>query len=93
MSVEVITPEEYMGDVMGDLNRRRGQLEGIDTRGDGQVIKAKVPLSELFGYVTSLRTITSGRGVSTITLSHYDGVPANIAEGILAKVKGKAEKV
>jgi elongation factor G len=68
-------------------------LEGIDTRGDGQVIKAKVPLSELFGYVTSLRTITSGRGVSTITLSHYDTVPANIAEGILAKVKGKAEKV
>ncbi|RZL17554.1 MAG: elongation factor G [Pedobacter sp.] len=93
MSVEVITPEEYMGDVMGDLNRRRGQLEGIDTRGDGQVIKAKVPLSELFGYVTSLRTITSGRGVSTITLSHYDTVPTNIAEGILAKVKGKGEKV
>jgi elongation factor G len=93
MAVEVITPEEYMGDVMGDLNRRRGQLEGIDTRGEGQVIRAKVPLSELFGYVTSLRTITSGRGVSTITLSHYDQVPNNIAETVLAKVKGKAEKV
>jgi elongation factor G len=93
MSVEVITPEEYMGDVMGDLNRRRGQLEGIDTRGEGQVIRAKVPLSELFGYVTTLRTITSGRGVSTITLSHYDQVPQNISETVLAKVKGKAEKV
>jgi elongation factor G len=93
MAVEVITPEEYMGDVMGDLNRRRGQLEGIDTRGEGQVIRAKVPLSELFGYVTTLRTITSGRGVSTITLSHYDAVPQNISETVLAKVKGKAEKV
>jgi elongation factor G len=93
MSVEVVTPEEYMGDVMGDLNRRRGQLEGVDSRGDGQVIKAKVPLSELFGYVTSLRTITSGRGVSTITFSHYDPVPSSMAEAVLAKVKGRTEKV
>jgi elongation factor G len=93
MSLEVVTPEDYMGDVMGDLNRRRGQLEGVDTRGDGQVIKAKVPLSELFGYVTTLRTVTSGRGVSTMTFSHYEPVPNSIAEGILAKVKGKAEKV
>jgi elongation factor G len=93
MSVEVVTPEDYMGDVMGDLNRRRGQLEGIDTKGNGQVIKAKVPLSELFGYVTSLRTITSGRGVASVTFSHYDPTPQSIAESILAKVKGKAEKV
>ena len=93
MSVEVVTPEDYMGDVMGDLNRRRGQLEGIDSRGDGQVIKAKVPLSELFGYVTTLRTITSGRGVSTVTFSHYDNVPNSISEGILAKAKGRTEKV
>jgi elongation factor G len=93
MSVEVVTPEDHMGDVMGDLNRRRGQLEGVDTRGGGQVIKAKVPLSELFGYVTTLRTITSGRGVSTMTFSHYEPVPNSISEGILAKVKGKAEKV
>lgn len=93
MSVEVVTPEDYMGDVMGDLNRRRGQLEGVDSRGDGQVIKAKVPLSELFGYVTTLRTITSGRGVSTVTFSHYDSVPNSISEGILAKAKGRTEKV
>jgi elongation factor G len=93
MAVEVVTPEEYMGDVMGDLNRRRGQLEGVDSRGDGQVIKAKVPLSELFGYVTSLRTITSGRGVSTITFSHYDPVPSSMADAVLAKVKGRTEKV
>ncbi len=88
MSVEVILPEEYMGDVMGDLNRRRGQLEGIDSRGDGQVIKAKVPLSELFGYVTTLRTITSGRGSSTLTFSHYDPVPTNMADAVLLKAKG-----
>ena len=93
MSVEVITPEDYMGDVMGDLNRRRGMMEGVDTRGDGQVIKAKVPLSELFGYVTTLRTVTSGRGTSTMTFSHYEPVPNSISEGILAKSKGKAEKV
>ncbi|MDZ4839040.1 MAG: elongation factor G [Bacteroidota bacterium] len=93
MSVEVVTPEDYMGDVMGDLNRRRGQLEGVDSRGDGQIIKAKVPLSELFGYVTTLRTVTSGRGSSTMTFSHYDQVPNSIAEGILAKMKGKSEKV
>jgi elongation factor G len=89
MSVEVITPEDYMGDVMGDLNRRRGQLEGVDSRGDGQIIKAKVPLSSLFGYVTTLRTITSGRGVSTVTFSHYEEVPSSIAETVLAKVKGR----
>ena len=89
MAVEVITPEESMGDVMGDLNRRRGQLEGIDTKPTGQVIKAKVPLSELFGYVTTLRTITSGRGSASVTFSHYDEVPKSIAEGILAKVRSK----
>ncbi|MEX0966482.1 MAG: elongation factor G [Bacteroidia bacterium] len=93
MSVEVVTPEEYMGDVMGDLNRRRGQLEGIDSRGDAQVIKAKVPLSELFGYVTALRTITSGRGVSTVVFSHYDPVPQGISDEVLTKLKGQAEKV
>ena len=93
MAVEVITPEESMGDVMGDLNRRRGQLEGIDTKPTGQVIKAKVPLSELFGYVTTLRTITSGRGSASVTFSHYDEVPRNIAEGILAKVRSKKVEV
>ncbi len=88
MKVEVITPEEHMGDVIGDINRRRGQLQGIEARGNAQVIKAMVPLAELFGYVTTLRTITSGRGTSTIQFSHYEEVPANVAEEILDKVRG-----
>ncbi len=88
MKVEVVTPEEYMGDVMGDLNKRRGQMSGVDERGGAQVIKAKVPLSEMFGYVTSLRTITSGRATSTMEFSNYDEVPRNIADDVLAKVRG-----
>jgi elongation factor G len=92
MKIEVVTPEEHMGDVMGDLNRRRGQLEGVDSRGGAQVIKAKVPLSEMFGYVTSLRTVTSGRGSSTMHFSHYDPVPQSIADDILENLKGKAVK-
>lgn len=90
MKNEVITPEEYMGDVMGDLNKRRGQMEGMDTRAGAQVIKAKVPLSEMFGYVTTLRTITSGRATSTMEFSHYAETPRNITEEVLAKVKGQA---
>jgi elongation factor G len=90
MKVEVVTPEEYMGDVMGDLNKRRGQMEGVDTKGNAQVIKAKVPLGEMFGYVTSLRTITSGRATSTMEFSHYAETPKAIAEEVLIKVKGKA---
>ncbi len=90
MKIEVITPEENMGDVMGDLNRRRGQLEGVDNKLGSQVIKAKVPLSEMFGYVTQLRTITSGRASSTMEFSHYAEVPRTMADGILAKLKGKA---
>jgi elongation factor G len=93
MKVEVVTPEEYMGDVMGDLNKRRGHLEGMDSRAGAQVIKAKVPLSEMFGYVTTLRTITSGRASSTMEFSHYAEAPKNISEEIVAKVKGKTEKV
>lgn len=88
MKLEVITPEEYMGDVMGDLNKRRGQMEGVDTRAGAQVIKAKVPLSEMFGYVTSLRTISSGRATSTMEFSHYAETPRNITEDVLAKIKG-----
>ena len=88
MKLEVITPEEYMGDVMGDLNKRRGQMEGVDTRAGAQVIKAKVPLSEMFGYVTSLRTISSGRATSTMEFSHYAETPRNITEEVLAKIKG-----
>ncbi len=93
MKVEVVTPEENMGDVMGDLNKRRGHLEGMDTRAGAQVIKAKVPLSQMFGYVTSLRTITSGRASSTMEFSHYSEVPRSLAEEVIAKVKGKTEKV
>lgn len=88
MKVEVLTPEENMGDVMGDLNKRRGQLEGMDTRAGAQVIKAKVPLSEMFGYVTQLRTITSGRATSTMEFSHFAEAPKNVSEEVVAKVKG-----
>ncbi len=92
MKLEVLTPEENMGDVMGDLNRRRGQLQGMDTRAGSQVIKALVPLSEMFGYVTQLRTITSGRATSTMEFSHYAEAPKNVSEEVIAKVKGKAQK-
>ena len=88
MKVEVITPELYMGDVTGDLNRRRGMMKGMDTRGGAQVIKADVPLSELFGYVTDLRTITSGRASATLTFSHYSPVPKNLADKVIEEVKG-----
>ncbi|TXI32224.1 MAG: elongation factor G [Niabella sp.] len=89
MKVEVITPDQYMGDVTGDLNRRRGMMEGMDTRNNAQVIKAKVPLSEMFGYVTQLRSLTSGRASSTMEFSHYSPAPNNIAEEVISKAKGK----
>ena len=89
MKVEVITPEQYMGDVTGDLNRRRGMMEGLDTRAGAQVIKSKVPLSEMFGYVTQLRSLTSGRASSTMEFSNYTPAPTSIAEEVIAKVKGK----
>ena len=92
MKLEVITPDQNMGDVVGDLNRRRGQVEGMDSKAGAQVVKAKVPLSEMFGYVTQLRTITSGRASSTMEFSHYAEVPKNIAEEVIAKVKGKSGK-
>ncbi|MGV3503993.1 MAG: elongation factor G [Adhaeribacter sp.] len=88
MAIEVITPDEYTGPVTGDLNRRRGLMKGMDTKAGSQVIKADVPLSELFGYVTDLRTLTSGRATANLTFSHYEQVPANLSEGIIAKVKG-----
>jgi elongation factor G len=93
MKVEVLTPEQNMGDVVGDLNRRRGQIEGMDSKGNSQVIKAKVPLSEMFGYVTQLRTLTSGRATSTMEFSHYNEAPANVSADVVAKAKGKTEKV
>lgn len=88
MKLEVVTPEENIGDVVGDINRRRGQLEGISGRNNMQVVKAKVPLSEMFGYVTSLRTLTSGRATSTMEFSHYEEVPRNIVEEVTQKVNG-----
>jgi elongation factor G len=91
MKVEVITPEQYMGDVTGDLNRRRGMLEGMDSRAGAQVIKAKVPLSEMFGYVTQLRSLSSGRATSTMEFSHYAPAPNNIAEEVIAKARGKVK--
>ncbi|SHK30034.1 elongation factor G [Hymenobacter psychrotolerans] len=90
MAVEVVSPDEYTGSVTGDLNRRRGIMKGMDTKGGANVIKADVPLSELFGYVTSLRTISSGRASASLTFSHYDQVPNNLAEAIIAKQKGNA---
>ncbi|MAN03105.1 MAG: elongation factor G [Owenweeksia sp.] len=89
MKLEVLTPEENMGDVVGDLNRRRGVVEGMGDRGNSKVIKAKVPLSEMFGYVTDLRTISSGRATSTMEFSHFEEAPKNVAEEVIAKVKGK----
>jgi len=93
MSVEVVTPEEYMGDVISDFNKRRGQITGMESKGSARVIKAKVPLSEQFGYVTVLRTLTSGRATSTMEFSHYAEVPANIAMEIVEKFRGKIAKV
>ncbi len=89
MSVEVVTPDEYTGSITGDLNKRRGIMRGMDTRGVSQVIKADVPLSELFGYVTDLRTISSGRATASLTFSHYDQVPQGIAEEVIASIKGE----
>jgi elongation factor G len=88
MKVEVTVPEEYMGDVIGDLNSRRGRIEGMEARAGAQVIKAFVPLAEMFGYATDLRSKTQGRGNYSMEISYYDDVPKNISEAIIAKVKG-----
>jgi elongation factor G len=88
MKLEVVTPEENMGDVVGDLNRRRGMMKGMDDRNGAKVLKADVPLSEMFGYVTQLRTITSGRANSSMEFSHYAEAPRNISEDVVAKSKG-----
>jgi len=88
MAVEVLTPDEFTGSVTGDLNRRRGIMKGMDTRAGAQVIKADVPLSELFGYVTDLRTITSGRAAASLTFAHYAPVPKNLADKVIEETKG-----
>ncbi len=91
MKMECVTPEENMGDIVGDLNRRRGQVEGMDDRNGAKVVKAKVPLSEMFGYVTDLRTMSSGRASSTMEFSHFATAPRNIADEVIKKAKGKVE--
>jgi len=90
MKVEVTVPEEYFGDVMGTLSSRRGRIEGTDTRAGAQIIRAKVPLGEMFGYSTTLRSGTQGRGVFSMELSHYEEVPKSIAEEIISKYKGSS---
>jgi elongation factor G len=90
MGVEVVSPDEYTGSVTGDLNRRRGVMKGMDSRGGAQVIKADVPLKELFGYITDLRTLTSGRASASLTFSHYAPVPKNLADKVIEEVKGAA---
>ncbi|MAY84086.1 MAG: elongation factor G [Flavobacteriales bacterium] len=89
MKLEVVTPEESMGDIVGDLNRRRGQVEGMDDRAGSKVVKAKVPLSEMFGYVTDLRTISSGRATSSMEFSHFEAAPKNVADEVIKKSKGE----
>jgi elongation factor G len=88
MDVEVVVPEEYMGDVIGDLNARRGSILGIHPRADAQVISVLVPLSEMFGYATRLRSLTQGRAVFTMEFTRYQEVPENLSEKILTKVRG-----
>ncbi|WP_437398093.1 elongation factor G [Flagellimonas lutimaris] len=88
MKLEVLTPEENMGDIVGDLNRRRGQVSNMSDRAGAKVVKAEVPLSEMFGYVTSLRTLSSGRATSTMEFSHYADTPSNIAEEVIKAAKG-----
>jgi elongation factor G len=89
MAVEVVTPEEYLGDVIGDLNSRRGKIEGMMPRKDAQVVRSQVPLAEMFGYATTLRSMTQGRAIYTMQFSHYDQVPRSIADEIVEKIRGK----
>ncbi|SDN92637.1 translation elongation factor 2 (EF-2/EF-G) [Psychrobacillus sp. OK028] len=89
MKVEVVIPEEYLGDIMGDITSRRGRVEGMDARGNAQVVRAMVPLAEMFGYATSLRSNTQGRGVFSMTFDHYEDVPKSISEEIIKKNKGE----
>ena len=89
MGVEVVTPEEYMGDVIGDLSARRGRVEGMEQRGASQVIRAQVPLAEMFGYATDLRSRTQGRATYTMQFHSYQEVPDSIAREIVARVRGE----
>jgi elongation factor G len=88
MEVEVVTPSDFLGDVIGDLSSRRGKIGGMTQRGDAQVVAADVPLGEMFGYSTTLRSLTQGRAVYSMQFDHYAEVPKSVAEEIIAKVKG-----
>ena len=92
MKLEALTPEENMGDIVGDLNRRRGQVNSMDDRAGAKVVAAEVPLSEMFGYVTSLRTLSSGRATSTMEFSHYAQTPSNISEEVISEIKGNTQE-
>jgi elongation factor G len=92
MAVEVVVPEEYMGDVIGDLNSRRGRIEGMELRGTSQIIKSHVPLSEMFGYATELRSRTQGRGSFTMHFGRYEEVPSGLAEEIINRVRGRVTR-
>jgi elongation factor G len=87
MRVEVVTPEEFMGDAMGDLNSRRGQIEGMEMRGNAQVIRSMVPLANMFGYATALRSMSQGRASYTMEFDHYAPVPQSLAEELTAKAR------
>ena len=91
MKLDVLTPEENMGDIVGDINRRRGQLNDMGDRAGSKVVKANVPLSEMFGYVTALRTLSSGRATSTMEFSHYAETPSNISEEVIKAARGAVE--
>ena len=93
LSVEVVTPEEYMGDIIGVLNKRRGQISGMESKGTARVVKASVPLSEMFGYVTVLRTLSSGRATSSMEFSHFDAVSPNLAKEIIEKSGGRKQEL
>ena len=88
MKIEITVPEEYMGDVMGDLNSRRGRIEGMEAQSNSQIIRGFVPLSEMFGYATDLRSKTQGRGTYTMQSDHFEEVPKSISEEIITKRKG-----
>jgi elongation factor G len=89
MAVEVVTPEDYMGDVIGNLSSRRGKVEGMDQRGTNQVVHAQVPLAEMFGYATDLRSRTQGRATYTMQFNSYQEVPKSVSEEIIARVRGE----
>jgi elongation factor G len=89
MEVEAVTPEDFMGDVIGDLNARRGKITHVERRGGAQVVRAFVPLAEMFGYATQLRSLTQGRATYTMQFDHYDEVPKNVADEVIARARGR----